>query len=373
MQSKVSYRIYRIVFFIFLSCLPIMSYAAKRMDELRRNDNEFLTSPEALRIGEQVLAYQRITGGWPKNIDMCRHHTADELEEVRAQRNRTDDSTTDNLATTTQIRFVAHMFQTTRDERYRDSFNSGVEYLLSGQYDNGGWPQFWPDPQGYQVHITFNDGAMVNTLALLRDIAGLEYPYDSTLVGEEVRNRAKKSFDKGIDCILATQIRVDGKPTVWCQQHDRESYAPAPARSYELPSFCSQESAQIVSLLMELPEPNERVKSAVHGAMRWFDANKLIGYRLERTGQPKTTEANVRLIADDDAGPLWGRFYDLEKCEIFVCDRDGIPRKSLEEIGQERRTGYSWYNAYPADLYRLYDQWADKYDPVGKVDLHLER
>ena len=348
-----------------------MAFAARHIDTLRRSDMDFLKSPEASRIGQQVLAYQRITGGWPKNIDMCRLHTPEELDEVRSQRNRTDDSTTDNFATTTQLTFVANMFQATLDESYRDAFTAGIEYLLSGQYDNGGWPQFWPNPEGYQVHITFNDGAMVNTLSLLRDVACQVYPYDGSLVGEAVLGRARTAFEKGIECILATQIRVDGMPTVWCQQHDRETYAPAPARSYELPSFCSQESVQIVNLLMQIPDPDYRIKAAIHGAMKWFDSNKLTGYRLERTGTPKTPEADARLVVDKNAGPLWGRFYDLDNCEIFVCDRDGIPRKSLEEIGQERRTGYSWYNSYPAELYSAYDQWAAKYDPAGKVEIHL--
>lgn len=362
-------RLYRIFATAILASVAATVFAARPIDTLRRNDKEFLTSSDASRIGEQVLAYQRITGGWPKNIDMCRPHTLEELEEVRSQHNRIDDSTTDNFATTTQLTFIANMYQTTQDVKYRDAFNAGVEYLLSGQYDNGGWPQFWPNPTGYQVHITFNDGAMVNTLRLLRDIAMQVYPYVGTLVDTENRNRAQTAFYKGIECILAAQIRIDETPTVWCQQHDRETYAPAPARSYELPSFCSQESAQIVSLLMELPDPDDRVKAAVHGAMRWFDANKLTGFRLERTGQPKTPEADTRLVADPDAGPLWGRFYDLEKCEIFVCDRDGIPRKSLEEIGKERRNGYSWFNSYPADLYSVYDQWADRFDPEGKIKL----
>ncbi|MDE7350804.1 MAG: pectate lyase [Muribaculaceae bacterium] len=364
-------RLYRVVVTVIFAVMTGMTFAAKHMEELRRTDMEFFITPEAARIGEQVLAYQRITGGWPKNLDMCRPHTAEELEEVRSQHDRIDDSTTDNLATTTQMKFVAYMYQATHDSRYRDSFNAGVDYLLSGQYDNGGWPQFWPNPQGYQIHITYNDGAMVNTMTMLRDVAGQVYPFNGGLVDDAILERSQKAFDKGIDCILATQICVNGEPTVWCQQHDRETYAPAKARSYELPSFCSQESAQIVSLLMELPDPDDRVKGAVHGAMKWFDANKLMGYRVEHTGTPKTPEANTRLVADTEAGPIWGRFYDLENCEIYVCDRDGIPRKSLEEIGQERRTGYSWYNNYPSYLYDVYDRWADKHDPAGKISLSL--
>ncbi len=352
-----------------LMAMPCEAVAAKKNQGLRRTDKEFFTTPEAARIGEQVLAYQRVTGGWPKNIDMCRPHTPEELAEVRSKHDRRDDSTTDNNATTTQMTFLARLYQATGDTRYRDAFTAGVEYLLSGQYPEGGWPQFWPDPVGYQVHVTFNDGAMANTLTLLRDIYEQREPYGGTLVDDAMRSRLRTAFDKGIECILATQIRVDGKPTVWCQQHYRDTYLPAPARSYELPSFCSQESAQIVGLLMQLPNPDERVKEAIHGAMRWFDANKLTGYRLQRTGKHGTPEADTRLVADPTAGPLWGRFYDLENCEIYVCDRDGIPRKSLEEIGHERRNGYSWYNPYPADLYPIYDEWADRNDPANKVKL----
>jgi PelA/Pel-15E family pectate lyase len=122
------------------------------------------------RVAEQMLLYQCVTGGWPKNIDMTRPLTEAERARVVLDKQRRDDSTIDNGATTSQMNFLARLFQQTRDARYRDAFRQGVEYLLSGQYDNGGWPQFWPQPRGYQRHITFNDDAMVNTLRLLRDI-----------------------------------------------------------------------------------------------------------------------------------------------------------------------------------------------------------
>lgn len=57
-----------------------------------------------------------------------------------------------------------------------------MEYLLSGQYENGGWPQFWPGPRGYQVHITFNDDAIVNTLNMIRDMMNHKAPYEDDLI-----------------------------------------------------------------------------------------------------------------------------------------------------------------------------------------------
>ena len=341
-----------------------------RRDLLRSTDPAFFLTDEALRIGDQVLAYQRVTGGWPKNIDMARRLTDAELAQVQAAKSRTDDSTIDNNATTTQMIYLARLWQATREERFRAGFKAAVEYLLSGQYDNGGWPQFWPDMTGYQVHITFNDNAIVNTLELFRDIYSEQAPYDNGLTDEALRKRLVTSFDKGIECILATQILKDGKPSVWCQQHDRETLAPASARAYELPSYCSSESAGIVRLLMSLPDPDARVKRAVHGAMQWFDKYKLTGLRVERTFANGIRD--TRLVEDPSAAPIWGRFYDLKWCEPYVCDRDGIARRRLEEIGPERRNGYSWYNSSAAELYPLYDAWAAKYDPRHKVKISLQ-
>lgn len=340
-----------------------------RVNLIRETDPAFFKTEEARRIGDQVLAYQRVTGGWPKNVDMTRRLTDAELAQVLSDRSRAYDTTIDNGATSQQIAYLARLWQATRDERYREGFLAGVEYLLSGQYENGGWPQAWPEMTGYQANITFNDDAIVNTLSLFREIFSENDPYGGALTDEGLRAQLRAAFDKGIECILATQIVRNGEPTVWCQQHDRETLAPASARAYELPSFCSAESVGIVRLLMSLEKPDARVKRAVHGAMRWFDTYKLTGLRVERSFSDGMRD--TRLVEDPSAAPLWGRFYDLKWCEPYVCDRDGIARRRLEQIGSERRNGYSWYTGNPAMLYPLYDTWAERNDPRGKVAVSL--
>ena len=353
-------------------CMVTLSISSQRQNVIRTTDPGFFKTEKAHLIGDQLLLYQRITGGWPKNIDMTRTLTEEERAIVLNEKNRQDDSTIDNNATTMQMKFLARLYQATKEKKYRDAFIKAVEYLLSGQYENGGWPQFWPEMHGYQVHITFNDDAMVNTMWLLRDIAQQKSPYEGKLTNKVIRQKAMKAFDKGVECILKTQIRVNGEPTVWCQQHDRETYQPAKARAYELPSFCTQESAYIVKLLMELPNPDERVKQAVHGAMKWFDKYKLTGLRLVRTGNWGSPDRDTKLVEDANAKPLWGRYYDLKYCEPYVCDRDGLPRRRLSDIGPERRNGYSWYGDRPAEIYPLYNEWADKYDAEHKVSISLD-
>ena len=105
--------------------------------------------------------------------------------------------------------------------------------------------------------------------------------------------------------------------------------------------------------------------------MQWFDRYKITGLKLVRTGTFGAPDYNTQLVSDKNAAPLWARFYDLERCEPYVCDRDGIPRRRLEEIGSERRNGYSWYGDRPADLYPLYEAWTERYDPKHKVAVDL--
>jgi pectinesterase len=235
----------------------------------------------------------------------------------------------------------------------------GLRFILDAQYENGGWPMFFPLRKGYYTHITYNDDAIVNILKLLNDIYE-KNPLFVSITASENLSRAKPAYDKGIDCILKTQIIVKGKPAIWCAQHDENTLLPAKARSYELPSFSGGESVGIIKLLMEIPNPSPAVIKSIQGAMEWLDAHRIRNTRWESFTN-KDGLKDRRIVSDPKAGDMWARFYDLETERPYVCDRDGIKKKTLEEIGYERRNGYSWYTDAPQELFEKYPAWKAKW------------
>ena len=64
-----------------------------------------------------------------------------------------------------------------------------------------------------------------------------------------------------------------------------------------------------------------------------------------------------RMVPCEDCPTLWARFYDLETNRPFFCDRDGIKKYDISEIGHERRNGYSWYNKDGSKVLKRYEKW----------------
>lgn len=336
---------------------PYTSNAWKNI--VRKSSDEFFKSEDAKLMAENVLDYQRCTGGWPKNIAIHKPMNKYEREKVLKQKERKNDSTTDNNATIQEMTFLARIYHAQPDERYKQALLRAVEFILSGQYENGGWPQFWPENRGdYQTHITYNDNSMGQIMEIIRDLRDGTPPFNS-LIDAKTKKRLSTAFDKGINCILKTQIVIDGRPTVWCQQYNYKTLMPANARAYELIAFCSAESMPLTKLLMDIENPSDSVKRAVQGAMQWFEKTKITGIRHEYFVN-ENGKRDSRVIADPKAEPIWARYYDIKECKPFFCDRDGKPKRNLDEIGQERRGGYGWYNSKPLYLYKHYPKWKKK-------------
>lgn len=323
-------------------------------------NDDFFKTQEAIRIGDNVLLYQQTTGGWPKNIYMPAELDEKELEEVLSEKDDVNQSTIDNTATTTEIIYLSRLYNATGIEKYKSAAIEGIRYLFEAQYENGGWPQFYPRPTGYYTHITYNDDAMINVMEMLQDVANGKQPF--TYLPEEIRKQAQTAVDKGIDCILKTQVKQNGKLTVWCAQHDEHTLAPAKARAYELPSLSGAESDNIVLFLMKLPHPSPEIIASIEAAVEWFKQVQINGLKREYFTDNEG-QKDYRMMPcqeDERCAPLWARFYTLEDNRPFFCDRDGIKRYNLSEIGHERRNGYSWYNNAGLKVFKKYEQWKKK-------------
>jgi PelA/Pel-15E family pectate lyase len=319
-------------------------------------------SAEAVRIAENVLQYQHDNGGWEKNIDMARPLADSERTHV----GKTDlegGTTIDNGATWTQIRYLARVYEATRQPRFRDAMLRGVDFLLAAQYANGGWPQFYPIRRGYYEHVTFNDGAMIGAMRVLRDVAHAQAPFAS--VDAERRSRAAAAIARGLDVILKTQVDVDGTLTAWCAQYDHTTLRCAKARAYELPSLSGGESADVVRYLMEIEKPDPAIGRAVESAVRWFDAVKLTGIAVvvkRDTTLPRGFDRVV--VADPAAPPLWARFYEIGTNKPIFVGRDGVVRSSLAEIEHERRVGYNYLGGWARELLASeYPAWRQRVGP----------
>ena len=314
--------------------------AATPAENLTRKPDSWFSSDEGRNAMDCILSWQSGHGDWPKNKDTTRENFTGDRSRLQG--------TFDNGATTGELRTLARAFRVTGDARYKDALILGFDHIIDAQYSNGGWPQYFPLSKHYHRHITFNDGTMIRLMGFLRDTTTSA---DSAFLDEVRRTAAAKAIERGIDCIVKCQVIVNGTPTVWCAQHDEVTLAPTDARSYELASLSGAESAGILNYLMSLDEPTPEVVRAVKSGVAWFESVRIDGFRYRKSGSERN------LTKDATARPLWARFYEVHTNRPFFCDRDGVVKYDIEDIGSERRGGYTWYGNWGDSLAKVYAKW----------------
>lgn len=316
---------------------------------------------EAARIADQVVLFQKDNGGWEKNRDMSEMLTEAEKAKLLKSKSNISETTIDNRTTYTQIAFLAKAITgslrkttpPTNFPKHKEAFFKGLDYLFAAQYENGGFPQFYPLKKGYYTHITFNDDAMIGVLKVLREIAKKKEDY--LFVDEDRRSKAEKAVGKAMPVLLKTQVLINGKKTVWVQQYDEFTLKPAAARKFEPISLTSSESVGIVRFLMLDADPNQEKIDSIESAVKWFKETQLNGIRWER----KNGE-NV-VVKDKNAPPIWARFYEIETMKPIFIGRDSLIKYDVSQIEAERRNGYAWYISEPNRLLNEdYPKWKEK-------------
>lgn len=335
--------------FLYLLIFHTTLSAGTPVEEFLRKADDWYRSDEGKKTTTSVLSWQAPSGSWPKNTDTTRKKYAGDRSKLSG--------TFDNGATTGELRFLARAFNATGNDRCKSAFSLGLDHILTAQYPNGGWPQYYPLSKNYHRHITFNDGSMVRLMEFLREVVNSD-TYD--FVDQTRRRSAETAFDRGIECIVDTQVIINGTPTVWCAQHDEVTLKPAAARSYEHASLSGAESAGILSLLMSIEKPSPKVARAVEAGVAWFESAKISGIRFEKKNGER------RLIKDSSASPLWARFYELGTNRPIFCGRDGVIKYDISEIEAERRNGYAWYGNWGEKVARAYAKWPEAKHPKSR-------
>lgn len=305
---------------------------------LLKNDASWFGGSEAIKIADECIQYQVSgEGGWQKGMTTA--HTGDWAH-----------STIDNDATTSQIRFLMRTYAQTKQQKYLDCAMKGVDCLFKMQYSNGGFMQCLNTPGTYHAHITLNDGAYLHVLSLMQEMSTRSG--DFSAVSEDYAKKAASSLQKGIQCLLDMQIKVNGTLTAWCQQHNENDLSPAGARAYELPSICTSESAGVITFLYNYAKANpdrQDIVRSVNAAIKWFQKTALYDIKFDWNSD-KTDKV---VTQSSGAGPIWARFYTLDTEKPMFSDRDGGTYYDVSQISQERRTGYSWYGSWGKKIITL--------------------
>lgn len=326
-------------------------------DFLKR-DQKWYGSAEALAIAKNVIQYQSSQGGFPKSTDLARAPLTpgDIPPEGRGRANSID-----NDATSVPMDFLAKVITATNDESLKASFARGLDYLFAAQYPNGGWPQFWPlRGDEYYSRITYNDAAMIQVMNLLSGVVQGQAPY--AFVDANRKAKAVISVEKGLDCILKTQIKQKGKLTAWCAQYDEKTLQPAWARKYEPPSLSGGETVGIIEYLMTIENPTPEVIEAINSGVSWLKSVAIKGVRLDKRRNADGRSERI-LVKDSKALLLWARFYELETNRPIYLDRDSAFHYNFEEVGYERRSGYDYHGYWAADLLeKEYPIWSAKFN-----------
>ncbi len=325
---------------VIMATAGVRPAAADSWSEYAQRPDDWYRSAAGERIVANVLSFQSPRGSWPKNTDVSSAPYQGDTARLQG--------TFDNGATRGEMRFLARAYRATKQPRCRDAVLKAIDHILAAQYPTGGWPQSYPPGGGYHRHITFNDGAMVGLMELLREVAHSDA---FAFVDEARRQKAEAAFDRGVACIVRCQIVVDGRPTAWCAQHDEKTLEPRKGRSYEHASISGGESVGVVRLLMSLDDPSPEVIRAVNAACAWFESAKLTGIRQVRR------DGDTLIVPDAGAPPLWARFYEIGTNRPIFSGRDGVIKYELRQIEHERRNGYSWYGSSGADVLARWADW----------------
>ena len=203
---------------------------------------------------------------------------------------------------------------------------------------------------------------MMRVMYLLDRIEKQLAPVDGDVFTSSQRAQVAGAIDGGVNFILKSQIVQYGEKTVWCAQHDPDTYEPHGARNYELESKSGKESVLIVAFLMTRPQTAE-IKASIDGALAWFRSSNVKVDDTAYVNRPSgSSDDSYNPIQSKSGSIMWYRFYEVDSDTPLFSGRlptdnpPGVGKQyDLMKVEPERRYGYSWGGSYAAKLLKYAD------------------
>ena len=330
---------------------------------------EWFGSPEALLVADNIVSFQTPAGGWGKNQarnlpkrELGQSYVTGDKPQIIVDNSKSNNKTPnwgyvgtiDNSATTSEIEFLARVYTATKNNTYRESVLKGLNYLLTAQFPNGGWPQVYPLEGGYHDCITLNDNAMAEVMQVLLNVSSDQDAFK--FIPTDLKQKAQRAEQKAFKLLLDLQVVIKGRRTLWAQQYDALSLEPASARNYEPPALSTGESAGVLLYLMRRPKPQAITQEAVGMGVAVFNLLKIEGKAFAKVSD---TEGK-KLVDQPSASPIWARYYSIQTLKPIFGNRDKKLYDSIDDIELERRNGYAWFGNAPQKVIDSYPIWKSK-------------
>lgn len=323
-------------------------------------------------LADNMISWQLPTGGFYKHKEKVyqkpwdgtskRSGWSTKIQNADGSITEVPLGTIDNDATVRELMFLADTYQRSGDTKYRDATRKAFDFLVTMQYKKGGWPQVYPERSGtlYSNHVTFNDNAMIRVMYMMDRVEDRNWPFNGDVLTGMQRSAAARTSKKGVKYIRRSQIKLDGKRTIWSAQHDPDDYTPLGARSYELAGRNGKASALIVSYLMSIPQTQD-IMDVVEGGLGFYRdtaTQKADAKYVKRSKSSVDDTYNPIQIAAGKT--MWYRFYELDSSEPFFSGRaatdktPGLGKQfDIMDIEPERRYGYEWAGSYGSKLLKF--------------------
>lgn len=291
--------------------------------------------------GMNITTWQMESGGWRKDNFEGYTDTYDGVGFPNSY--FANLATFSNKATTGEIRYLSFQYlessNSTNKSIFRNAVEKGIQFIIDAQHPSGGWPQVYPyadcSPSNCEYHnyMTFNDHVIPSAILLLMDVNDRKMPFDSDIVENVNFTEIEMALENAIDFLIASQIVVNGIPTLWAQQHDPESLEPLGGRSWELPCRTPNESYFVVSILLNWPERTPEIYNATWGAVDWYVENAIEGVWFDQKNGT---------IVESEGRLMWYRYYNVSDDQFFLVDYDSNKVYNLSDLPEEQRKTYSW-------------------------------